>query len=67
MEALRKGLLPCRLLVSYEATFRLYRGWAMSQIVAVVEALKRALKARKLTYAHVARELKMSEASVKRM
>ena len=39
----------------------------MSQIVAVVEALKRALKAKKLTYAHVARELKMSEASVKRM
>ena len=39
----------------------------MSQIVAVVDALKRALKARKLTYAQVARELKMSEASVKRM
>ena len=39
----------------------------MSQAVAVVEALKRALKAKKLTYAHVARELKMSEASVKRM
>ena len=39
----------------------------MSQIVAVVDALKRALKARKLTYAHVARELGMSEASVKRM
>ena len=39
----------------------------MSQIVAVVEALKRALKAKKLTYAQVARELKMSEASVKRM
>jgi transcriptional regulator with XRE-family HTH domain len=39
----------------------------MSQAVAVVEALKRALKAKKLTYAHVARGLKMSEASVKRM
>ncbi len=39
----------------------------MSQVVAVVEALKRALKAKKLTYAQVARELKMSEASVKRM
>lgn len=39
----------------------------MSQAVAVVEALKRALKAKKQTYAHVARELKMSEASVKRM
>jgi len=39
----------------------------VSQIVAVVDALKRALKARKLTYAQVARELKMSEASVKRM
>ena len=39
----------------------------MSQAVAVVEALKRRLKAKKLTYAHVARELKMSEATVKRM
>jgi transcriptional regulator with XRE-family HTH domain len=39
----------------------------MSQIVAVVDALKRALKAKNLTYAQVARELKMSEASVKRM
>ncbi|HEX7955037.1 MAG TPA: helix-turn-helix transcriptional regulator [Burkholderiales bacterium] len=39
----------------------------MSQTVAVVEALKRSLKAKKLTYAQVARELKMSEASVKRM
>ena len=39
----------------------------MSQAVAVVEALKRSLKAKKVTYAHVARELKMSEASVKRM
>ncbi|MEP7228348.1 MAG: XRE family transcriptional regulator, partial [Gemmatimonadales bacterium] len=39
----------------------------MSQTVAVVEALKRSLKARKLTYAQVARGLKLSEASVKRM
>ena len=39
----------------------------MSQAVEVVEALKRSLKAKNLTYAHVARELKMSEASVKRM
>ena len=39
----------------------------MSQTIAVVEALKRALKAKKQTYAHVARELDMSEASVKRM
>lgn len=39
----------------------------MSQAIAVVEALKRALKAKKLTYALVAKELKMSEASVKRM
>lgn len=39
----------------------------MSQTVAVVEALKRALKAKKQTYAQVARVLKMSEASVKRM
>ena len=39
----------------------------MSQAIAVVEALKRALKAKKQTYAHVARELDMSEASIKRM
>jgi transcriptional regulator with XRE-family HTH domain len=39
----------------------------MSQTVAVVEALKRSLKAKKLTYAQVARGLNMSEASVKRM
>lgn len=39
----------------------------MSQYIAVVDALKRALKAKKLTYAHVAKELAMSEASVKRM
>ncbi len=39
----------------------------MSQTDAVVEALKRSLKARKLTYAQVAHGLKMSEASVKRM
>lgn len=39
----------------------------MSQTVAVVEALKRSLKAKKLTYAQVARGLNMSEASVKGM
>jgi len=39
----------------------------MSQTIAVVEALKRSLKAKKLTYAQVARGLKMSEASIKRM
>lgn len=39
----------------------------MSQAIAVVEALKRSLKAKKLTYAHVAKELGMSEANVKRM
>lgn len=39
----------------------------MSQTAAVVEALKRSLKAKKLTYAQVARELRMSEASIKRM
>src|SRR6266404_576098 len=39
----------------------------MSQTAAVVDALKRALKARKLTYAEVAKTLKLSEASVKRM
>jgi transcriptional regulator with XRE-family HTH domain len=44
-----------------------FSGEAMSQAIAVVEALKRSLKAKKLTYAQVARELKMSEASIKRM
>jgi transcriptional regulator with XRE-family HTH domain len=39
----------------------------MSQTAAVVDALKRALKARDLTYAQVAKTLKLSEASVKRM
>ncbi|HTS52304.1 MAG TPA: helix-turn-helix transcriptional regulator [Burkholderiales bacterium] len=39
----------------------------MTQAAAVVEALKRTLKARKLTYVQVARALRMSEASVKRM
>ncbi len=39
----------------------------MSQTVAVVEALKRPLKAKKLTYAQVARGQKRSEASIKRM
>lgn len=39
----------------------------MSQTAAVVEALKRALKARKLTYAQVGKALRLSEASVKRM
>lgn len=39
----------------------------MAQTVALVEALKRELRARQLTYAQVARHLAMSEASVKRM
>jgi hypothetical protein len=39
----------------------------MSQSAAVVEALKRALKAKKLTYASVAKTLRLSEPSVKRM
>ena len=39
----------------------------MSQTAAVVEALKRALKAKKLNYAQVAKAIGMSEASVKRM
>jgi transcriptional regulator with XRE-family HTH domain len=39
----------------------------MSQTAAVVEALKRALKAKKLTYSSVAKALRLSEASVKRM
>ncbi|MFN0039010.1 MAG: XRE family transcriptional regulator [Burkholderiales bacterium] len=39
----------------------------MSHTTMVVEALKRALKARRLTYASVAKALKLSEASVKRM
>src|SRR5215470_10401320 len=39
----------------------------MTQATAMVEALKRTLKARKITYGHLARSLQMSEASVKRM
>jgi hypothetical protein len=39
----------------------------MSQTAMVVDALKRALKGRKLTYGSVAKTLKLSEASVKRM
>ena len=39
----------------------------MTQAAAVVEALKRTLKARKMTYGQVATALRMSEASVKRM
>jgi transcriptional regulator with XRE-family HTH domain len=39
----------------------------MMQAAAVVGALKRTLKARKMTYGQVAKALRMSEASVKRM
>ncbi len=39
----------------------------MTQAAALVEALKRTLKARKLTYGQVAKGLRMSEATVKRM
>jgi transcriptional regulator with XRE-family HTH domain len=39
----------------------------MAQTAALVEALKRELRARKLTYARVARHMSMSEASVKRI
>lgn len=39
----------------------------MTQAAAMVEALKRTLKARKITYGEVARGMRMSEASVKRM
>lgn len=39
----------------------------MAHTGALVEALKRELRSRKLTYAHVAKHLAMSEASVKRM
>lgn len=39
----------------------------MTQTVAVVDALKAHLRARKMTYSEVAKSLKMSEASVKRL
>jgi len=39
----------------------------MTQAAAMVEALKRTLKARKITCGEVARGMRMSEASVKRM
>ena len=66
-EAARGMLLPPPPGVSSGETFGLSWEGPVSQIVAVVDALKRALKAKKLTYAHVANELAMSEASVKRM
>lgn len=39
----------------------------MAESAALIEALKRALKSRGITYARLARELRLSEASVKRM
>ena len=39
----------------------------MQQTLAIVEALKRTLKARGITYAQVARSLRLSEPSVKRL
>ena len=39
----------------------------MAEAAAFVEGLKRHLKARKMTYAEVAKSLRVSEASVKRM
>lgn len=42
-------------------------GGAVAQTGSLVEALKRELKSRGITYGHVARDLKLSEASVKRM
>jgi hypothetical protein len=39
----------------------------MAEVAAVVESLKRHLKAQKVTYAAVAKSLKISEASIKRM
>lgn len=39
----------------------------MAQTAALIETLKQALKSHRLTYAEVARRLKMSEANVKRM
>jgi predicted transcriptional regulator len=39
----------------------------MAQTAALVDVLKRELRARGVTYAQVARNLKLSEASVKRM
>jgi hypothetical protein len=39
----------------------------MAQTAALVDALKRELKVRGITYAHLAPALKLSEASVKRM
>src|SRR5262245_29273683 len=43
------------------------RGGVMAQSGALVDVLKRQLKARGVTYAQVARRLRLSEASVKRM
>src|SRR5262245_19110186 len=43
------------------------RGRRMGQTAALVEVLKRELRSRGVTYAQVARSLRLSEASVKRM
>ncbi len=45
----------------------IFTGGCMAKSVALVEALKRELRARKITYAAVARHLGLSEVSVKRM
>jgi len=47
-------------LVAYSGTF-------MSQATVLMEVLRTALRQRKLTYAHVAKDLRLSESSVKRM
>jgi len=39
----------------------------MAQALALIETLKRALKSHRLTYAEIAKRLKMSEANIKRM
>ena len=43
-----------------------HKGWEMSETTAMIEALKRVLRAQKITYADLAERLDLSESSIKR-
>jgi DNA-binding Xre family transcriptional regulator len=60
MQLIREKWTIVGLLVAYIGTF-------MSQATVLMEVLKTALRQRKLTYAHIAKNLSLSESSVKRM
>lgn len=56
-----------RVICALRYRITLLMGWSMSQTAALLRALKREFKAHSLTYAAVAKELGLSESSVKRM